>query len=519
MLSDNGGIVEVYKDKKDEVYYITNGKPNKVIVITKNEKDYHAQLKEEIDKEALIKIEEVNELSDILVEKLDGGRYREFVEEANLNRGSPYKEVLNDGGDNQLKIAEQFSFPAEYPQNAEYYSQLNKEKVEQIHQQTKELDNANIEPLQIGSTEVMQEDIATGKLEARHILPITSVTDAKLEHEIREDIAKRINVAPKSLFVDDDWIERQYDSILTKFKIRGEDLKRYTGLQKDIKRAFQKAIAYKERIPEVEEVLKYFQKSNRFLSLNHPLVVELQGYLDRMAEPDVPSPRLLIAIDGKEPLAFSIGQEIVINLSLILKLDTIDEVVSVLAHEQGHHEESFKRGRSIIIPYDPIREVSVDRMREHGADLVTPKKLAKVDLNTRALADALQKITGVGSIQGVSHGNVPRRIIGVSVIHETVDFYAGRNAMNQNIPIPVSWKPNQITPSIEERIVYGGSGRDFKKAVAEASWEIILESMKILAEEMLRFITHNNFRDLLRSYQVSRKMRFLIKHIHNRINL
>ncbi|MFA6350198.1 MAG: ATP-binding protein, partial [Candidatus Omnitrophota bacterium] len=244
---------------------------------------------------------------------------------------------------------------------------------------------------------------------------------------------------------------------------------------------------------EEEEILSYLNDAHRFLAPDHWLVKELQQYIDRMAEPGMPPNRLLIAIDGTWPLACSVGQNIIISLSLIAALDTIDEVVAVLAHEQAHPELNML-GHSILTSNDLVKEmisdISMRRLHEHAGDVSTQKKLKKLGLNIMALGSALKNIAGARSQQDITHGNVSRRILALLVSLKYHDYEHGDNLDQGNLPIPATWKPVSIKPDIEERLS-GHYGRDFKEAVSQAPIEAISKMMRSLLKSIAdhRFTT------------------------------
>ncbi|TAM35468.1 hypothetical protein EPN54_06130, partial [bacterium] len=344
--------------------------------------------------------------------------------------------------------------------------------------------------LRIRQKDVMKENIAEKEFDAGRIFPLLSVGDKTLEKELRKDIARIIresNAEHDKFYMNyspDHWSRPQYKKMVEDFRSKGINLESYEGLEADIIKAFREAILYYSDafgnvFGQEMEVLRYYQTSNRFLRLGHPIVVRLQKLLDKMAERGFPVARILVAIDGEEPLAFSIGQTVVINLALIMRLDTIDEVAAVLAHEQGHVEFNLarERGERKDGEHSFIEDISAGRLQEHGADLVTTTKLAKLGLYSLALSDVLRKIAGGSSQQDIVHGSISNRIVSVIGYHRFHDVEAGRSQAGQNMDIPDNWLLSTVTPSIKERIFNKKYGADFQAAVGEASYQLIEEAM------------------------------------------
>ncbi|MDP2933472.1 MAG: hypothetical protein Q8N81_05065, partial [bacterium] len=227
----------------------------------------------------------------------------------------------------------------------------------------------------------------------------------------------------------------------------------------------------------------------------------------------VPKARLFIAIDGKEPSGFSFGNLIVINLALIVALDTVDEVVSVLYHEQQHRERNWGvdslEGGGLL---EYVNEVSKRRLQEYEADLVTPKKLAGSGLNTSALADALCKIAGARSQQDVTHGNISRRVIANLLLHKHVDFEgrSGAQQAQQDTPIPADWTPETILASVAERLA-GDDAVDFRRAVAEAPTELLLQTLK-------DYVKHRSSKLLTFNDRLSDRRYFITDYLRKRIS-
>lgn len=344
--------------------------------------------------------------------------------------------------------------------------------------------------LRIRQKDVMKENIAENEFDARRIFPLLSVGDKTLEKELRKDIARIIrgsNTDHDKFYMNyspEIWSRERYKKMIEDFRSKGINLESYEGLEADIIKAFREAIwyysdAFGNVFGEEMGVLRYYQTSNRFLRLGHPIAVRLQKLLDKMAERGFPVARILVAIDGEDSLAFSIGQTVVINLALIMRLDTIDEVAAVLAHEQGHVEFNLarERGQKGYGEHSFIEDISAGRLQEHGADLVTTTKLAKLGLYSLALSDVLRKIAGGSSQQDIVHGSISNRIVSVMGYHRFHDVEAGRSQAGQNMDIPDNWLLSTVTPSIKERIFNKKYGADFQAAVGESSYKLIEDAM------------------------------------------
>ena len=381
--------------------------------------------------------------------------------------------------------------------------------------------------LRIRQKDVMKENIVENEFDARRIFPLLSVRDKKLEKELRKDIARIISgskTAEDEFYMNyspEVWGKGQYEKMIEDFRSQGIHLESYEGLEADIIKAFREAIwyysnAFGNAFREEMEVLRYYQTSNRFLRLGHPIVVRLQKLLDKMAERGFPVARILVAIDGEEPLALSIGQTVVINLALIMRLDTIDEVAAVLAHEQGHVEFNLtrERGKKDYGEHSFIEDISAGRLQEHSADLVTTTKLAKLGLYSLALSDVLKKIAGGSSQQDIVHGSISNRIVSVIGYHRFHDVEAGRSQTGQNIDIPDNWLLSKVTPSIKERIFNKKYGIDFQAAVGEASCQLIEEAMNKFVNKLSYLDSKDN------DYgEIAQKLLYVINFYIDRISV
>ncbi len=332
-----------------------------------------------------------------------------------------------------------------------------------------------IDPLR----DIMQDKITQKTLLARHMQPISSIADKKIEQEIREEIVRMALVAPdRDVYLITDKV---YKEIANKFLARGISLEEDSKTKEEIKEAYQRAVHYlRDILPAEEKELQKIQDSSKLLALDHPLVITLQGYLDRMADPTVVPTRLLVAVNGIRPQAISIGQTAVINLSLINKLDTVDEVMAVLAHEQGHCEFGSRIDYSemLVLQYDVCAAISGGRLQEYGGDYVVPGKLAKIGLNTYAQGDALRKLlSNEQSRSDLIHGDVSIRILGGLVQHKVEDFESRASPGEQDISIPDAWRKKKIIPSLNERLRAKGYSHDFEEAVAQASPEMISQTI------------------------------------------
>ncbi|MDP2905783.1 MAG: hypothetical protein Q8O22_05720 [Candidatus Omnitrophota bacterium] len=334
----------------------------------------------------------------------------------------------------------------------------------------------------------LREDLSKMKLEADDLLPV-GLGDSGADIAMRQKIAKIMNGLTVNIVFDQareeekyvyaqdvgsEWVNSQVKSLAA----RDEDMYK-------VGRALESALEQNIQFQIEKKILSYCQQNSRFLSRQHPLVEALQAYLDRTADPGKPKARLFVAIDGTEAMGFSFGNSIVVNLALIAALDTIDEAVSVLYHEQQHHERYWDRGslgRGGVFAF--INDISKSRLQEHEADLVTPEKLARVGLNTSALSDALLKIAGVRSQQDMTHGNVSRRVLANLIWHKKIDLEGGvtDGRAQVNIPMPSDWRPAEILPNVNERLLADGMS-DFRRAVAEAPVDMLLGVLKSLVEK------------------------------------
>lgn len=290
--------------------------------------------------------------------------------------------------------------------------------------------------------------------------------DRKLEKNIRASITAAMSRSVVNQFqsFDPDVIDLKVTEILDQYGLKNDECGR------DIRSAFESGslfIAEKKQIGKMAEI-------HRILPINHPLTLKLQGYLNGMREEGMPPGKLYILVDGKEGVAEALGGSILISLSEIQKLQTVDEVVSILAHEQTHIEETM-RGR--------FNSVLDKRMEETKADLWTRKKLARIGFNPDALKSALEKSVGLRSHQDAVHGDVSDRKlwIGVSTRFQDTDVtYLVKDPLSGQM-IPSDWLLKDLQPTLEEQIGEYPVGRKLEKALLQ----IPLDRLNLLGDDLM----------------------------------
>jgi SAM-dependent methyltransferase len=359
-----------------------------------------------------------------------------------------------------------------------------------------------ITPASLLQTDLSQRQFSAGDLRQRDLWP----QSPGLTQRIREEVARAINAGLQGVTMANQgeflaqarssgWQQAALRGIINRLlgdwqqdAERQKNAEQFKLIEQEIKTFFNEAIENLEAFLFERKTLRFYQESSRFLASDHPLVRQLQGYLDLMHDPTAPDTRLYIAIDGRRPEVFRVWNAVVINLALIQALDTEDEVIAVLAHEQWHQERrvdaSFHIGDS---PLTYVNRIFASRLREHEADLYVAPKLARLAqganrrLNTKAIIEALLKVASRRSLQDTTHGSISGRILAVHGQHAVMDFEVGRERSGEewNQPIPSNWRPSQIMPSLIERLTAtDNSDSDFQEALGGASLDILLEAKK-----------------------------------------
>ena len=210
-------------------------------------------------------------------------------------------------------------------------------------------------------------------------------------------------------------------------------------------------------------------ESHRILSPEHPLSRELQGYLNVMASLGYPAGKIMIAVDGEKPVAGALGHHwIIVNMALLRRLRSVDELAAILAHEQNHIEDDFRERKNKLPTQDNlIEKLFTPRKGEIKSDLRTPTRLQKLGFKTGALGDALRSIAGAKSFSGYVHPDVSDRIIMVAGEHKVFDFEVAVTQPHEHSgkPIPVKWVTSEDRRSLEEKFFAKSAGAEFREAV------------------------------------------------------
>ncbi len=220
-------------------------------------------------------------------------------------------------------------------------------------------------------------------------------------------------------------------------------------------------------------LIKFMNESSGFLKLDHPIVSKLQEYVDRMTGQGMRAPRLLIAIDGESPDAFRVPGNIVINLALIRALDTLGEVVSVIAHELGHEEA----------PEKVFNNIGSGRMHELSADHDAVEKVTAMDFPSNSMENALRKIIKPRSFQDAVHGSLSHRIVPILAGWALNDLEARYGALSRDEQsIPDTWKFG-IQKSVYEKLIYGNPNREFYRALEGASFDLVKDTLEKIMKD------------------------------------
>ncbi len=357
--------------------------------------------------------------------------------------------------------------------------------------------DAKPDPIKAGSWNPAEHETMSGpvpmQFTAADISPLPFV-ESNIEPGIREEIARAftLNLNQRSWMLASDLIEKHH-------------------LEQDVSRRLEEKINlahdYFHNIRIVEwETLNAQQKQNRFLSNDHPIVRELQGYVNQMTDSGLPPVRLYIAVDGAEPSAFHVGHAIVINLALISRLDTIDEIVSVLGHETRHHEIMYETNQ-LDAPADlfNLGQFSAERIEEYLADQSTPSKLNKLGFKPMALFSALGKIVDTRSIQGTTHGDLSTRLLALIFNQSRIDVEAQGTHVTRrdNTPIPDGWRRASYPAGRTQPEVADEMYRDFESALRHLPLDLISD---ILVEVLLSLRPRQNEKKLRKIFALVKRM-------------
>ncbi len=196
---------------------------------------------------------------------------------------------------------------------------------------------------------------------------------------------------------------------------------------------------------EVKENVNFDEDLNQqfeYLSRTHQLETEtpktqaLQRIVDNMLEGRNLPTRVVVMNKGEAPNAFVMADgTIFVSQSLLNKLDCIDEIASVIAHEIEHLINQTFENR-----IQSHSSMGVGWAHEGASDQFTPTLLEKVDLNSLAFASAIQKVSGAE--RGMIHQG------GIARASEIVGQHLGRHYRTSNKPHTP--KPQELNGEVQK---------------------------------------------------------------------
>lgn len=153
--------------------------------------------------------------------------------------------------------------------------------------------------------------------------------------------------------------------------------------------------------------------------LNTDRTQVLQDIADRMTEGLDIQTQIVIMNRGHEPNAFVFPDgTICISQSLINKMDSLDEVAAIIAHEINHLRfKTFQEKNKA----SGVQTLGVGWTHELASDIATPQLLVKAGFNSGAFASAIQKHSERNS-RGTVHQADIARATEVKALHLVQDF-------------------------------------------------------------------------------------------------
>lgn len=152
-----------------------------------------------------------------------------------------------------------------------------------------------------------------------------------------------------------------------------------------------------------EELTKDFEHLSRThkLETGTPKTQVLQNMADQMLQGTAwaGQTRVVVMNRGEDPNAFVTPDgNIFVSQSLLNKLDCMDEIASVMAHEVEHLINKTFENRT---KSHAIDKIGTGWIHEGASDQFTPSLLEKINLNAVAFASAIKKVSGAE--RGVTH--------------------------------------------------------------------------------------------------------------------
>lgn len=191
---------------------------------------------------------------------------------------------------------------------------------------------------------------------------------------------------------------------------------------------------------QLERDFAYYSRTHD-LEINTERTKMIQGVADRLTEGSGIQTRVVIMRKSRELQAFVVPDgTIFISQSLINRLDSMDEIAGVLAHEVGH-----LINKTSVISADATKgKFGVGWAHETACDLAAPQLLEKAGFRSWAFATAIEKISGME--RGAIHQSGLARASESVGSHLAIDR---ETSSQEELPIPENLKGNFVKTNLE----------------------------------------------------------------------
>jgi len=238
-----------------------------------------------------------------------------------------------------------------------------------------------------------------------------------------------------------------------------------------------------------EELQKNFDyiSDTMDLEVDSPRVTALQSIVDTMLEGSGEQARVVIARKSAAPRGFVFPDgTMIVNQEILNRLDTMDEVAGILAHESGH---------LLLGTHELSSDWTVGWLHEGVIDPVIVKKLmVKAKFNSLAHADALEKISGKtrdhvhmtgltrGALVIAAHAALHSETSSKQVTPILHEFHATVRPTNIEIAQDAVRNNN---PDLFRRVLENAHPSDLKRVSDRYYFNLTSELAEVLVEEVL----------------------------------
>ncbi len=327
---------------------------------------------------------------------------------------------------------------------------------------------------------------------------------------MRQTIGRFVENNTVVLSLQKKWRERSYYPVEAYLKGSLEPLP-YSFLGKDDP----------ERNKRIKDRLAFTSENNGFLPMNDPLVRLLNAAAEQMKPANMEPIRVLVAVNAEEVNAYALEENtLIFNQELINRLDTVEEVLAILAHEIVHPHSGHLEQLHQIKGYFP--QLGAKRMFEGQADFELHVILNRIGINPFVFERATGKIGG-SLIQTYyrpsideSHGSDVERRLNSLLLSYIIDFPASKTTGGEHA-IPNTWKH----PTRSSRLDYIASGwltQERKNIIRNLSPELLKVYLEYLAyAEQYPERGWDKIRHAYRRLLMSRLLSFTISVLEERI--